>query len=131
MKHLIFNFYNMNRLKYLSVVILIALLAGVFVACKKDKTPDPLAEGKKAGEELCVCLSGYDLTSIENDQALLLALSNCVFGIAGKYQKYFSINLSNYDPANPNPLSVIEFNDEDFQTGFLGTAVICVMKFGQ
>jgi hypothetical protein len=45
-------------MKYLSVVLFAVVLAAVvIVACKKDEKIDPEAEGKKAGTEMCGCVS--------------------------------------------------------------------------
>ena len=49
----------MNKFKYLLGVLCAAILAGVvIVACNsKDDDPDPAEEGKKAGTEMCGCVS--------------------------------------------------------------------------
>ena len=50
----------MFKIKYLSVVLFAAMLAGVvFVACKDDDKTDPKAEGIKAGTEMCAMVASY------------------------------------------------------------------------
>ena len=52
----------MFRFKYLSVVLFVAILAGIIiVSCNNnDDDPDPKAEGIKAGNEMCGCVANYD-----------------------------------------------------------------------
>ena len=61
----------MNRLKFLSVVLFTAILAGMFVVAygDDDTKKDPAAEGTKAGVETCDCVSsvqGPDLSNLPN-----------------------------------------------------------------
>lgn len=50
----------MFRFKYLSVVLSVAILAGVVAACNNDDDPDYKAEGIKAGNEMCDCVASYE-----------------------------------------------------------------------
>ena len=145
----------MNRLKYLSVVLFLALLAGVVVACNNNNDPDPEDEGRKAGTEMCGCVSSIaepvypnppasfnpenpDYTDPETlayfatVQAVLEAyfgeLANCAGNVANKYQKYFVFNISNYT-AEEGLFSAFDFQDEDFQKGFFEAAMVCAEAF--
>ena len=55
----------MFRFKYLLVVLLAAMLAGVvFVACNDDDDKvDAKAEGLKAGKEICDCMAANNTTN--------------------------------------------------------------------
>ena len=61
----------MNRLKYLSVVVLCAAaLAGVIVSCNdKEKDTDLKAEGVKAGTAMCDCVANYEAPPMPNHPA--------------------------------------------------------------
>jgi hypothetical protein len=147
----------MYRNKFLSVVFFAAIAACVVVAaCKKDDKPDPEAEGKKAGTEMCNCVSDIPEPVIPNlpqgvnpldpdytdpatlqwlaavqavYEAYFAELGNCAGGVAGKYQKYFGMEISKYDEENPDFFSVFDFKDEDFQKGFLEAAMVCAEAF--
>ena len=55
----------MFKLKYLSVTLFVAILAGVvFVSCSDGKDADPRAEGLKAGREMCAEAARYDAPSL-------------------------------------------------------------------
>ena len=69
----------MTKKKFLSISLVSALLAGVFVfySCKKDD--DPATKGRKAAQELCDCLE-----KAENEQAG----EACFSTFESKYAKY-------------------------------------------
>jgi hypothetical protein len=117
----------MFRNKIFSVALFAAIAAGVVVfACKdKDKT-DPEAEGKKAGKEMCTCATSINPETAEDYQTELFT---CVFGVAGRYEKYFAFA---YDPAtfDGNIFSAFNFKDDAFQKGFLEEAQKCANVFG-
>ena len=116
----------MNRFKYLSVVLFSAVLAGVaFVSCNKNE-PDPAADGKKAGEEMCSCTSGItEPANQEAYEAYLTELGICATPVVAKNHKYISVDISKYDENNPNPFSIFEFKDEVFKNSFLKAAGDC------
>ena len=86
----------MNRLKFLSISIVAALLAGIaaFSTCKKDD--DPADEGKKAAKEICACfdyIAGFAGVEIDegNAAAFLIAygkFEDCIDRLEDKYAKY-------------------------------------------
>lgn len=146
----------MNRFKYLSVVLFSALLAGVVIGCSKDNDPNPETEGKNAGAEMCNCVGSVaepvppmppagvnpmepDFTDLATQQYFAAVqavyeeyfaeLGNCAGGVAGKYQKYFSMDISKYDEKNPDFFSVFDFKDENFKKGFLENAMVCAKAF--
>ena len=146
----------MSKFKYLSVALFIAVLAGVvFVACSSDDDPDPKAEGVKAGEEMCGCVSSVpepviptppagvnplnpdftDPATLEYFAAIqavyeayFAELGNCAGGVAGKYQKYVIFNIGNYDE-EIGLFSAFDFKDEDFKAGFLEATQECAEAF--
>ena len=60
----------MNKMKYFSVVLFAALMAGVFVvACGDDKKVNPEDEGIKAGVEMCDCVNSYEAPTMPNHPA--------------------------------------------------------------
>jgi hypothetical protein len=146
----------MNRFKYLSAVLLVAILAGVIVvACKKDEKIDPEAEGSKAGTEMCSCVSTIAAPVIPNPpegvnplnpdltdpatlaylaqvqaiyEAYFAELGSCAGLVANKYQKYFIFNIANYD-AEIGLFSAFNFMDKDFEKGFLEATKVCAEAF--
>ena len=146
----------MSKFKYLSVVLFIAILAGVVVvACSKDDDPDPKVEGAKAGSEMCGCVSSIAEPVIPNPpegvnpldpdytdpatlqyfaevqavyEAYFAELGNCAGQVAGKYQKYFLFNIGSYDE-EVGLFSAFDFKDKEFETGFLGATQACAAAF--
>ena len=141
----------MNRLKYLSVVLFAAILAGVvFVACNDDD-PSPADEGRKAANEMCGCVTkvvetlhvppGFDPANIDftdpatllffaalaalDTEVLLGDLAGCPADVAGKYQKYVGFEYDNFDEETWDLFSVFVFKDKDFETAFMGAAASC------
>ncbi|MCL2097624.1 MAG: hypothetical protein FWH23_02545 [Bacteroidales bacterium] len=145
----------MNKFKYLSVMLLAALLAGaVMLACSNNDLT-PKEEGYKAGLEMCACLSipapempeppadfDPDDPDLEDPDVLeylakveayyedvlsyLANLGECATLVAAKYQKYF---IFDYDKYEGDLFDVFEFKDEEFQQGFLEAAMICAEGF--
>ena len=145
----------MNRLKYLSVVLFVAILAGVIIACNKDDKPNPEVEGKNAGNAMCNCVSSIDEPVVPHPpegvnplepnfedpatleylaavqavyEAYFAELGSCAGEVAGKYQKYFIFTYDNYDEEQ-GFFSVFDFKDEEFQKGFLEAAGVCAAAF--
>ena len=135
----------MNRFKSISVVLFVAVLAGVVISCKdKDKT-DYKAEGKKAGTEMCDCVASFtapnpadfidgegsfDETSFNQAfGAYAVNLGTCP-GVLAQYQQYVSFIYENYDPTAAEPLySVFEFKNSDFEQGFKEGTGDCMETF--
>ena len=146
----------MSKFKYLSVALFVAILAGVVVvACSNDDDPDPNAEGAKAGNEMCGCVSSVAEPIIPNPpagfnplepdytdpatleyyaalqavyEAYFAELGNCAGEVAGKYQEYFLFNIGNYDE-EIGLFSAFDFKDKGFETGFLGATQACAEAF--
>ena len=145
----------MCRKKFLSVVLFSALTAGIIcVACKDDK-PDPEADGKKAGTEMCACVTDIAAPVIPNPpqgvnpldpdltdpttlqwlgevqavyEAYFAALGNCAGLVASKYQKYFVFSIASYNP-EIGLFSAFDFKDKDFEKGFLSATQACAEAF--
>ena len=91
---------KMNKLKFLSILIVTAFLAVVvtFSACKKDKDPDPADEGVKAAKEMCNCFEKAEKDAenldpeVPSDAVQILVIygkmMECVEGIEKKYKQY-------------------------------------------
>ena len=139
----------MFRFKYLSVVLFAAILAGVVVACSDDDDKiDYKAEGVKAGKEICDCMSSYahlapnieDYYSetgfdqpgyVEALTAYGWQASGCVGGLQS-YQEYVTVNFEAYNAEAENPLlSVFDFKNNDFKTGFSEGIGSCADAFGE
>jgi hypothetical protein len=131
----------MNRFKYLLAVLFTAVLAGVIiVSCKKDDGPDTEAEGKKAGTEMCDCVSSYTAPNpadFADDPAGLQAafaiyagqLYECL-GVIAPYEKYVEIDVDAYNPQAENPLySIFDFKDKNFEKGFKSGTEGCMQTF--
>ena len=130
----------MNKLKYLSAALLAAALAGaIAIACSKKDNPTPAAEGKKAGQEMCDCvtsMSAPDPTVLTDPAALQAAfvayaakLQDCLAVIA-KYEAYVTVNMAGYTPFAAEPLlSVFAFTDNDFKDGFAEGVGTCSAAF--
>ena len=135
----------MFKFKYLSVVLFVAMLAVVVVACSDDKD-DPKAEGIKAGSEICDCMSGYAhlAPNIEDyytetgfDQAGYIdalttygwQASECV-GALQSYQEYVTVDFGAYNAETEDLLSVFNFKNNDFKTGFSQGIGSCSDTFG-
>ena len=56
-------------------------------------------------------------------------LFTCVFGVAGRYEKYFAF-VYNPETFDGNIFSAFDFKDEGFQKGFLEEAQKCANIFG-
>jgi len=117
----------MNRFKYLSVVLFSAALAGVvFVSCNKDKDPDPAADGKKAGGEMCSCVSKIEMPSNEADyEKYSQDLGLCAGLVVAKNHKYISMNIPKFDEENPDFSNFFEFKDEVFKNAFIEATGNC------
>jgi len=146
----------MFKFKYLLAALFVAMLTGaVLVACSSDDDPDPKAEGIAAGTEMCGCVSSVLAPVVPNPpagvnplnpdytdpatleyfaavqavyEAYFAQLGNCAGTVAGKYQKYFTFNIGNYD-AEIGLFSAFEFKDEEFKAGFLGATQACADAF--
>ena len=91
----------MNKIKFLSISLITALLAGIvtFSACKKDDD-DPAADGKKAAQEECACndhlksfkdLEDWDDLTSAQEAAFETAYDKweeCLESLEKKYKKY-------------------------------------------
>ena len=131
----------MNRFKYLSAVLFVALMAAVVViSCKDDnKEPDPAVEaraaGKEAGEKMCACVSNYQApdpntwtgTPQELQQAFQ-AYYGQLYACLGEitpYEQYARLRNPQNEPAQTDDplLSVFIFHDENFKAGFVEDGV--------
>ncbi len=114
-------------------------LTGFFFACSKDDDEDPKAEGKRAGNEMCDCVSGYtapdpedfaDEASFQEAFAAYAAQLGGCPGIIGKYQQYVTFNMGAYNPQAEEPLySIFDFKDKDFEKGFKEGTSDCMETF--
>ena len=70
----------MNKLRFLLILIVTALLAGVvvFSACKKDDDNDPVKAGRKAAKDMCDCFKMADPIKV----------SKCYLNVLKKYNKW-------------------------------------------
>ena len=130
-----------NKFKIISVVLFTSLLAGIVFSCKDSNkdTTDYVAEGTKAGSEICNCVASFlapnpvDFVDEEGNfdeenfnQAFgfyAMQLGTCP-GLLSPYQQYVSFIYENYDPTAAEPLySVFDFKNKDFEQGFkVGTS---------
>lgn len=128
-----------SKFKFLLALLLVAIVAGVVVACSDDDDPDYKAEGKKAGVEMCDCVASYvapnyeDYESYEEFTAAFTAyaanLSGCL-GIIAQYQEYVTVDINAYDPEADEPLfSVFSFKNDEFKEGFMEGAGGCADTF--
>ena len=86
----------MKRLKFLSILMVAAILAGVvtFSACNKDD--DPADEGRKAAKEICACFDHItSFTGVEINEGNAVAFfvaygkfEDCIDRLKDKYAKY-------------------------------------------
>ena len=137
----------MNKFKTISVVLLTALLAGAVFSCKDSNkdTTDYVAEGRKAGMEMCNCVASFtapnpaDFVDEEGNfdeenfnQAFgfyAMQLGTCP-GLLSQYQQYVSFIYENYDPTAAEPLySVFDFKNKDFEKGFKEGTSGCMETF--
>jgi len=139
----------MNKFKYLSVVLFTAVLAGVvIVSCKKDDDDNPGEEGKKAGTEMCDCVSDIEEPNPPVDfdpqnpdftnpevlayfaalEAYFGELPGCAGTVAGPYQKYFIFSYESYDE-EIGLFSAFKFKDKAFEKGFLEATKVCADAF--
>ena len=132
----------MFKFKYLSVVLLVAVLAGVVVACNDDDDPDPKAEGIKAGNEMCDCVASYpapdptDPKYVENPAQLQTdfqtyygKLYECL-GVIHQYEKYARLKEQGEEAQTDDPLlNVFMFENDKFKDGFLEGVGSCYDAF--
>ena len=134
-----FNFSNMNRFKYLSVLLIVAMtVGGVFASCNKDKTKSAETEGKEAGDAMCNCVSSYtpptDPTDYEAFMAYAQQLYSCL-GVIAPYSEYVGLagtmeNGYGYNPEAAEPLySVFAFKNADFEKEFKKATEVCMLPF--
>ena len=128
----------MNKFKYLSVVLFTALLAGVVFGCSKNDKDDPAAEGKKAGTEMCDCVSSYPAPEDPTDQAAFMAYAQQLYqclGVIAPYSEYIGLAGTQddgygYNPNAENPLySVFAFQNADFEKEFKEATQVCMLPF--
>ena len=149
-----FNFNNMSKFKSFFVVLFAVVLAGgVIVSCDDDddngapSAEELRAEGLAAGSGICTCMAGYAhlapnmedyFTETGFDQEGYVAAlsaygwqaSGCV-GSLQSYQEYVTVNFDAYDENAADPLlSVFNFKNNDFKTGFSVGIGSCAGAFG-
>ena len=124
----------MNRLKYLSVFLFAAILAGVVISCKDDKE-DPSAEGQEAGVAMCACVNSF---TPPTDLSAFLEYAGDLMGCLGQiapYSQHVDLNgaMENsygYDPDAAEPLySVFVFKNADFESAFKSATNACMQSF--
>ena len=138
----------MFRFKYLSVILVAAMMAGIFVvSCNdKDEKPDPRAEaraeGVEAGKAMCDCVASYaapnpaDPKYVENPgqlnadfNAYYMQLYECL-GLIHQYEKYARLKEQGEEAQTDDPLlNVFMFHDDDFKEGFLEGVSSCYDSF--
>ena len=129
----------MNKVKYLSVVLFAAILAGVLISCGDNGDKEnPAAEGQEAGVAMCDCVASYtppaDPTDIEAFMAYAQQLYNCL-GVIAPYSDYIGLNgtMENsygYDSEAAEPLySVFVFTNSDFEREFKSATNVCMQAF--
>ena len=140
----------MFKFKYLSVVLFVAVLAGVVVSCSDDdkdalSAEEVRAEGFAAGSGICACMDGYaHLAPNQADfitadgfdmEGYIAALGEYGWQAAEcvnlqVYQEYVTVNFEGYNPNADDPLlSVFTFTNDDFKAGFIEGIGGCAESF--
>ena len=129
----------MNKVKYLSVVLFAAILAGVLISCgdNGDKD-DPIAEAKaagvEAGELMCACVASYEepnpadyLPDMEALQAAFQEYYGQLYaclGVIVPYAEYAALRSPNEPVQTDDPLlAVFIFHNEHFREAFVEEGV--------